>query len=220
MLVLPYPTLLDSRLTQIRYQKILHLWFSWYDFKLYLLIGAIIFVIILVSTFISSVYEQIASIISDIIKDFIANKLQNSELNKLDWIIRVVIFIPLANCLIDLLQPWLNSSVDIRYKGLTTTILLFVKIYVTFSLIFQNKRYSSSMNLTNFILILIALTVSLYAGRFTLEEYLLKDAKLIYNHNEKLIEVILINNGTIYYKENSTYKCEILKDDITIEFTK
>lgn len=76
------------------------------------------------------------------------------------------------------------------------------------------------MNLTNFILILIALTVSLYAGRFTLEEYLLKDAKLIYNHNEKLIEVILINNGTIYYKENSTYKCEILKDDITIEFTK
>ncbi len=88
------------------------------------------------------------------------------------------------------------------------------------SLIFQDKRYGSIMNITNFALILIALTVSLYVERTTFEEYLLTNAKLINGQDERSIELLINDHGTIYFKENNECKCEILKDDTIIEFQK
>lgn len=189
-----------------------------YDFKLYLLIGAIIFVITQVAVFISSVYEQIAAIIADSIEDAIMNKLKDCEINGLQWIARTLIFIPIAKLLIYFSKRWVTNSVNEKYWGILFAILLFIKIYVILSLIFQNKQYSSNMNTTNFIIILVALTVSLYTSRASFEEYLLTDARLINNQNEKSIELLLVDGGTIYYKENNIYKCEVLKADTIIEY--
>jgi hypothetical protein len=64
------------------------------------------------------------------------------------------------------------------------------------------------------------LTVSLYAGKTTFEEYLLTDAKLIHGQGERSVELLINDHGTIYFKENNECKCKILKDDTIIEFQK
>ncbi len=189
-----------------------------YDFKLYLLIGAIVFVIIQIAVFISTIYEQFASGISSAIRDFITNKLNNFESQGLDWLIKVVLFIPLSSFIINFCEEWISVSVTEKYIGVLVVILLFIRIYIALSLVFQNKRYSSRMNTTHFILIIMALISSIYLGRASFEEYLLTDAKLINNQYEKSIELLLIDNKAIYYKENNTYKYEILKENAIIEF--
>lgn len=188
-----------------------------YDFKLYLLIGAIIFVAIQIAVFISSAYEQIISLISEAIKNFIERKSNLHGDQALNWFIKIC-FIPLTLSLIDKCEKWINAITIDKYSNFLIVMLLFIKIYVILSLIFQEKQYGSNMNTTNFILIIIALTFSLYIGRATFEEYLLTDAKLINNQNEKSIELLLIDNKAIYYKENDTYKYEILGKDTLIEF--
>ncbi|PKM51702.1 MAG: hypothetical protein CVV02_05405 [Firmicutes bacterium HGW-Firmicutes-7] len=189
-----------------------------YDFKLYLLIGAMIFVIVQIAVFTSSIYEQFAAVIAVAIEDVIMKKFNNYEMQGLQWIARTIIFIPVAELLMYFGRKWVTNSVNEKYWGILFAILLFIKIYVILSLTFQNKRYSSSMNTTNFVLILVALTVSLYTSRASFEEYLLTNARLINNQSEKSIELLLVDGRTIYYKENNIYKCGILETDTVIEY--
>jgi hypothetical protein len=60
---------------------------------------------------------------------------------------------------------------------------------------------------------------SLYIWRATFEEYLLTHVKLINSQNEKSIDLLLIDNKIIYYKEHDTYKYEISSENTIIEFT-
>lgn len=190
-----------------------------YDFKLYLLIGTIIFVILQVSVFISSVFEQIVAEVSYSFRDLIENKFNLEKNRFFIWIGRIV-FIPIASLLINLCRKWINASIIEEYRGILIVMLLFIQTYVILSLIFQDKRYGSKMNTTNFVLIVVALATSLYTRRAVFEEYLLTDAKIINSQYEKSIELLLIDNKSIYYKENNTYKYEILKEGTIIEFPK
>lgn len=190
-----------------------------YDFKLYLLIGTIIFVIVQVSVLVSSIFEEFVAILSYAFSDFIEDKLNLKGGQFFTWVGRIV-FIPIASFLLNTARKWVNTSLAEDYSGILMIMLIFIEVYVILSLICQNKRYGGSMNTTNFVLIIVALTTSLYIGRFTFEGYLLTDAKLINNQHEKSIELLLIDNKSIYYKENNTYKYETLKEDTVIEFLK
>lgn len=192
-----------------------------YDIKLYLLIGAIIFVVIQIAVFISRIYEQLAfelssSFINSIMFKFNFFGLQDLGL---DRAIRIFLFIPLSFYIINFCKEWVNTSITESHRELFMTILLFIKIYITISLLVQSERYYTRMNTYNFVFIIIALAISLYSGRATFEQYLLTDAKLISNHNEKSIKLLLIDNRAIYYKENNKYKYEVLNENTIIEFT-
>ncbi|WP_324824301.1 hypothetical protein [Sinanaerobacter sp. ZZT-01] len=189
-----------------------------YDFKLYLLFGSIVFVIIQIALFILSIYEQLVSWLSSEIECWVINKLENYEFNGLDNLIRIVIFIPISLILIDLCGNFLELSLPENYKDIIPIIVLFFRIYISLSLVFQDKRFDKNMNTNNFVFIIVALFIALYTGRASFEQYLLTDAKIINNHIERPIELLLIDGKSVYYKEKNTYKYEILKENITIEF--
>lgn len=105
-----------------------------------------------------------------------------------------------------------------NYKDITPIIVLFFTTYIPLSLVFQDKRFDKNMNTNNFVFIIVALFIALYTGRASFEQYLLTDVKIINNHIERPIEPLLIDNKAVYYKENNTYKYEILKGNTTIEF--
>lgn len=189
-----------------------------YDFKLYLVIGAIAFVLIQSALFISAIYEIIASEISNSIENWLHKKLNNYNFDKIHVIIRIFVFIPLLLSLIELCRHWLHTYLPDNYYNLVPTLMLFFSIYTPLSLILQDKRFGSNMNTNNFIIVILALAISVYAGRSSFEQYLLTDAKLINNGKEKSIEVIQIDDKAIYYKENNKYKYEVLEDDAIIEF--
>jgi len=192
-----------------------------FDFTYYLIIGSIVFVSTEIPIFFISIFEELVGHMSfyfqDLLQEYASLKNTNDNIALL---IRVCFFIPVGILFIFFIHDYAKEYYYLakNFISIIDLVFIFSYVYLIISMISQNKRYYKGINRGGFYCILIALTITLYLGHGDIEKYLVTDVILVENDIEKDIELILLDNKAIYYRNEEGYYYEILDSDTKITY--